>query len=132
MSKILIVDDAAIMRTLLIRAVKEAGFNLELILEAGDGAEGIQRLADHPDIRLVLCDVNMPGMDGFEFVRTVRGRRSTEDLPIVIVTTEGREDALDELMAEGASAAIHKPFCPADLREVLEPYLGHLVRGETD
>ena len=89
MNKLLIVDDSATMRKIVMRVLRQAGIQAQTILEACNGLEGLKQLTENPDIELVLSDVNMPLMDGVEFVKVVR--QSGSQVPIIMITTESGE-----------------------------------------
>jgi two-component system, chemotaxis family, chemotaxis protein CheY len=120
MSSVLIVDDSSTMRKIITRSLRQAGFDLEVITEAGDGHEGLSAL-EKVTVDLILSDINMPNMDGLEFVKRVRARGIMT--PIVMITTEGGEDVIRDAMSSGASSSIRKPFTPAHLQEKLGRYL---------
>ena len=86
------------------------------IFEAGDGIEGLNALGSNK-VDLVLSDINMPNMDGLEFIKQVRAKGIA--VPIVMITTEGGEDILKEAISSGASDSIKKPFTPEQLNEKL-------------
>ena len=118
MANILIVDDSSTMRKIISRSLRQAGLPIDDILEAGDGIEGINVLqTSGKTINLILSDINMPNMDGLEFVKAVRANGYT--MPIVMITTEGGEDVIAEAMASGAKDSIKKPFTPEQLGEKL-------------
>jgi len=118
MANILIVDDSSTMRKIISRSLRQAGLPIDDILEAGDGIEGINALqTSGKTINLILSDINMPNMDGLEFVKAVRANGYT--MPIVMITTEGGEDVIAEAMASGAKDSIKKPFTPEQLGEKL-------------
>ncbi len=120
MSSVLIVDDSSTMRKIITRSLRQAGFDLDAITEAGDGHEGLAAL-ERVKVDLILSDINMPNMDGLEFVKRVRARGIMT--PIVMITTEGGEDVIREAMTSGASSSIRKPFTPDRLQEKLGKYL---------
>lgn len=114
---VLIVDDSGVMRKLVARALRQAGIAPDKILEAGDGVEGLEVLADN-SVDLIVSDWNMPNMDGLTFVKELR---KTTQTPVVIITTEGGESKVAEAMANGANGHIKKPFTPEMLKEVIGP-----------
>lgn len=116
MANVLIVDDSSTMRKIISRSLRQAGLPVDDIFEAGDGIEGLNVLGDK-NVDLVLSDINMPNMDGLEFIKQVRGNGN--DVPIVMITTEGGEDIIKEALSSGASASIKKPFTPDQLNEKL-------------
>ena len=118
--RILIVDDSSVMRKIVTRGLRQAGFKMDEVLEAGNGQEGLDALKAQSDVQLILSDWNMPIMDGLTFVKGVRG--SGNNTPIIMVTTEGGETKLNAAMEAGANGSIKKPFTPDVLRETLGQY----------
>jgi two-component system, chemotaxis family, chemotaxis protein CheY len=116
MGNVLIVDDSSTMRKIISRSLRQAGLQVDDIYEAGDGVEGLSAM-EGKSIQLILSDINMPNMDGLEFIKSVRAKGI--DVPIVMITTEGGEDILKEAMSNGASDSIKKPFTPDQLNEKL-------------
>ena len=116
MANVLIVDDSSTMRKIISRSLRQAGLPVDDIFEAGDGIEGLNALAANK-VDLILSDINMPNMDGLEFVKTVRGNGN--NTPIVMITTEGGEDIIKDAISSGASDSIKKPFTPDQLNEKL-------------
>ncbi|MFI5114144.1 MAG: response regulator, partial [Terriglobales bacterium] len=116
----LIVDDSAVMRKIVERCLRQAGIELEKVLEAGNGAEALGVLRDNP-VDLILCDINMPVMDGLEFVRQVGTVESAKGVPIVMITTEGSESHVVQALSAGARGYIRKPFTPDQVKEHVLP-----------
>jgi len=116
MANVLIVDDSSTMRKIISRSLRQAGLPVDDIYEAGDGIEGLNAL-NGKKVDLILSDINMPNMDGLEFIKQVRANGN--DVPIVMITTEGGEDIIKEAISSGASASIKKPFTPDQLNEKL-------------
>ena len=116
MGNVLIVDDSSTMRKIISRSLRQAGLQVEEIYEAGDGIEGLSAL-EGKTVSLILSDINMPNMDGLEFIKCVRGKGI--GVPIVMITTEGGEDILKEAINNGANDSIKKPFTPDQLNEKL-------------
>ena len=118
MANILIVDDSSTMRKIISRSLRQAGLPVDDILEGGDGIEGLNVLqTSGKTIDLILSDINMPNMDGLEFVKAVRANGFT--MPVVMITTEGGEDVIADAIASGAKDSIKKPFTPEQLNEKL-------------
>lgn len=117
MANILIVDDSSTMRKIISRSLRQAGLSVGEIYEAGDGIEGLGVIASGKSIELILSDINMPNMDGLEFVKAVRANGNKT--PIVMITTEGGEEIIADAIASGASDSIKKPFTPEQLMEKL-------------
>jgi two-component system chemotaxis response regulator CheY len=114
---ILVVDDSAVMRAMIIRTLRLSGVPLGEVIEAGNGVEAIERVADHW-VDLMLLDINMPVMDGAAVIERLRADPLTESLPIVVVSTERSETRVAALRAQGVDF-VHKPFTPEQLRDTL-------------
>ena len=114
---VLVVDDSAVMRQMVVRTLKMSGLPLGTVLEAANGEEGLFVLQDQW-VDLLLLDVNMPVMNGEEMLRRVRASPETENLPVIVVSTEGSETRLAALHELGASI-VHKPFAPETLRDTI-------------
>ncbi|MBF0295753.1 MAG: response regulator [Magnetococcales bacterium] len=123
--RVLIVDDSSVMRKIVARGLRQAGFKITDILEAGDGQEALNLLKTDSNFKLILSDWNMPVMDGLQFVKEVRGNiPQIKNIPIVMVTTEGGESKVTAAMEAGANGHIKKPFTPETLQESLQRFLG--------
>ena len=109
--KVLVVDDSQTVRQQVSIALSQAGYE---VLEAGDGVEGFDKISADEEIKLVVCDVNMPRMNGLEMVEKVRGESKYDKLPIVMLTTEGAPQLIARAKKAGAKGWIVKPF-KADL-----------------
>jgi two-component system chemotaxis sensor kinase CheA len=119
--RLLVVDDALTVRELQRSILERAGFE---VLVAGDGLDALAQL-DHADVELVLTDVEMPRMNGFELTRAIRARPGTQNLPVVIVTTLASEAHRREGMEAGADGYIVKAnFDERALLEVVERMIG--------
>ncbi len=125
MSKVraLIVDDSSVMRKIVERSLRQAGVDVEKVIEAGNGAEALAALRQGP-VDLILCDINMPVMDGLEFVRQAAKEENTKGIPIVMITTEGSESHVVQALSCGARGYIRKPFTPEQVKEHVLPLLG--------
>ena len=110
---IMIVDDSASLRQVVGIALKGAGYD---VIEACDGKDALSKLTGQK-VHLIVSDVNMPNMDGFEFVRTARGQDF--GAPIIMVTTEGSEDRVRDALESGVQGYVVKPFTADDLKEAL-------------
>jgi len=107
MAKILVVDDAAGIRNQVSTFLVENGY--ETIL-AEDGGDGIEKLKDNPDIKLIISDVNMPGTDGLTMVEKIRGELGNEEVKVIMLTTERRPDLKKRAKAVGVKGWLVKPF----------------------
>jgi two-component system, chemotaxis family, chemotaxis protein CheY len=118
----LIVDDSSVMRKLVERGLKQAGIMLDEVLEAGNGAEALAILQESK-VDIVLCDINMPVMDGLEFVKQLASVEKAKGVPVVMITTEGSESHVVQALTSGARGYIRKPFSAAQIRERIVPIL---------
>jgi len=113
---ILIVDDSTSLRTVVRLALSRHGYD---VLEAGDGLVALEVLAKTPKVHLIVSDVNMPNMDGISFVTELKQHPRHRFIPVVMLTTEGEEDAKNRGRAAGAKAWIVKPFNPPQLLDAV-------------
>ena len=119
----LIVDDSSVMRKIVERSLRQAGIELAKVFEAGNGAEALGVLKEN-QVDLILCDINMPVMDGLEFIKQLPGVANAKDVPVVMITTEGSETHVVQALSCGARGYIRKPFTPEQVREQVMPVLG--------
>jgi two-component system chemotaxis response regulator CheY len=115
---VMVIDDSASFRTVVTLALKRVGYT---VIEAGDGRDAVRKLDAQP-IDLIVCDVNMPEMDGISFVRHVRGTAKYSKTPVIMLTTETTEAKKQAGRAVGANAWITKPFQPSKLVELVSSY----------
>ena len=108
---ILVVDDSASLRRVVSLALTAAGYD---IIEAGDGVEGLKKLAElaGKKVHLIISDVNMPRMDGIEFVTELKKQSAFKFTPVIMLTTEGDDEIKMAGRNAGAKAWIIKPFNP--------------------
>jgi two-component system, chemotaxis family, chemotaxis protein CheY len=109
---ILTVDDSPSIRMLLRFALSGQGY---AVAEAEDGIAALEWLAANDCPELMITDINMPRMDGFDLVETVRARGPHSDMPIIVLSTESSEDKIGRAREAGADGWIVKPFDPAQL-----------------
>ena len=115
---ILIVDDSAAIRKILQRMLGQAGLCLGRILEAGDGAEALEKLKGE-SVQLILSDINMPNMDGIQLLTELKSKAEFKDIPVFMITTEGGQATVMEAVQLGASGYIRKPFTPDQIKNTL-------------
>lgn len=120
---VLIVDDSATIRQMVRKTLKMAGLDVGNVYEAGNGIEALARLNEHP-IAVMLVDINMPTMNGVQLLSRMQENQRLKGIPIVIVSTEGSQQRIEELESIGAFGYVRKPFHPEQLRDVLKPLLG--------
>ncbi|MCD6472306.1 response regulator [Candidatus Aerophobetes bacterium] len=117
---ILIVDDSITMRKILKHHLTQIGYSN--IKEAPNGAEGLKKLEEE-EINLIICDWNMPEMNGLQFLHTVRAIDNYQNIPIVMVTTVNTQDEVMAALKAGASSYITKPFSKEDLKTKINQLL---------
>ena len=109
---ILVVDDSGSFRTVVKLALQKAGY---AVIEAGDGQAALGKLDGGSKVHLIVCDVNMPVMDGLTFLKQVKTLPAYKFTPVIMLTTESQESKKAEGRAAGAKAWITKPFQPSQL-----------------
>jgi two-component system, chemotaxis family, chemotaxis protein CheY len=123
----LIIDDSAVMRKVIERALRQSGLGITEILEASNGEEALGVLradnASPTKIGLILSDINMPVMDGLQFLEARRDQRLAEGVPVVMITTEGSEPFVLRAIAAGAQGYICKPFTADQVKARVVPLL---------
>jgi two-component system, chemotaxis family, chemotaxis protein CheY len=119
---VLIVDDSAVMRKIVERTLRQAGIAISTVLEASSGAQGLELLQQNR-VGLVLTDINMPEMDGLEFLRLARDQKLAPEAPFVMITTESSEERVLQAIGNGAQGYIRKPFTAEQVIERVLPLL---------
>ena len=124
---VLVVDDSMSMRAIIKKIIGMSGFDVGEIAEAGNGLEALAMLEDFwADV--VLTDIHMPEMDGVELLKKIKSNPVTEDLAVVMITTESRDEVVSGALEMGAAGYIKKPFRPEDIKALL----GEILGGEKD
>ncbi|MDX9714971.1 MAG: response regulator [Dissulfurispiraceae bacterium] len=116
---ILIVDDSASMRQLVTFTLKDAGYD---VIAAVNGKDALSKLGG-AKIDMVVTDLNMPEMDGIEFIKAFRGTPGNKFVPIVMLTTESQESKKQQGKEAGASGWLVKPFVPDQLKDVIKRFV---------
>jgi len=119
--KFLVVDDSSTMRRIIKNTLARLGH--KEVIEGEDGVEGWKALTENDDIDVLITDWNMPNMNGLELVQKVRAEKKYEDMPIIMVTTEGGKTEVITALKAGVNNYIVKPFTPPVLKEKLEAVL---------
>jgi two-component system chemotaxis response regulator CheY len=109
--RILTIDDSKTMRDMLMLTLADAGFD---VIQAVDGKDGIDML-ERENVDVVITDINMPRMDGYEVVRQLRARPEHKTTPILVLTTESEVDKKNIAREAGATGWLVKPFDPERL-----------------
>lgn len=112
--RFLVVDDFSTMRRIICNLLKESGFTDTM--EAEDGAVALQKLRSR-QFDFVVCDINMPNLNGFQLLETVKADASLKHIPFLMVTAEARKEDIVLAAQSGASGYIVKPFTKATLEE---------------
>jgi two-component system, chemotaxis family, chemotaxis protein CheY len=115
---VLIVDDSAAIRKILLRVLKQADVPLGEVLEAGDGVEALEKLKTKK-VGLILSDINMPNMDGLQLLSQLRNDPDYRSVPVVMITTEGSQNKVLEAVNLGAAGYVRKPFTADQIKEKL-------------
>jgi two-component system chemotaxis response regulator CheY len=115
---VLIVDDSTAIRKILHRVLNQTEIPLGSVHEAGDGLEALAVLREKP-VRLIFSDINMPNMDGLQFLAQLRANDNWKQIPVVMITTEGSQARVMEAIDLGASGYVRKPFTPDQIKDKL-------------
>jgi two-component system chemotaxis response regulator CheY len=118
----LIVDDSSVIRKIVERALRQAGLDPLVVHEAGSGSEGLEALKTKP-VDLILSDIDMPAMDGLEFLRQIQAQNLALGVPVVMITTESSEEHVKQAILAGAQGYIRKPFTAEQVKERVLPLL---------
>jgi two-component system chemotaxis response regulator CheY len=122
MLDVLIVDDSAAIRKILQRVLRQTDLPIGTIFEAGDGREALESLKTNA-VGLILSDINMPNMDGLEFLTELKASEAWMKVPVVMVSTEGSQAKVLEAVEKGAVGYVRKPFTAEQIKEKLAGFL---------
>ena len=123
----LIVDDSSVMRKIVERSLRQAGIDPLIVHEAGSGTEALDVLRGK-QVDLILSDINMPSMDGLEFLRQILAQNLAPGVPVVMITTESSEEHVRQAIQAGARGYIRKPFTADEVKERVLPLLQSVVK----
>jgi CheY-like chemotaxis protein len=112
--KVLVVDDSKLMHKMY-----EVMLRQYPLVYALDGRQALDRLREHEDVDLVLLDINMPNMNGLEFLAQLKAGGGRDGMSVIIITTEGRDEDATRGLEAGASAYIKKPFHSEEILNVI-------------
>ena len=121
-TRTLSVDDSTVMRKIVERSLRQAGLDPLIVYEAGSGTDGLEMLRTKT-VDLILSDINMPSMDGLEFLRQLRSQNLAPGVPVVMITTESSEEHVKQAILAGAQGYIRKPFTAEQVKERVLPLL---------
>jgi len=126
---VLIVDDSRSMRAVIKKTISMSGFKMDECLEAENGREALDVLAkDWVD--MIISDINMPEMNGLEFVEELKKDSLLKAIPVIVISTEGSEKRIQNAFDLGAKGFITKPFLPEEIKKVLYEVIGVSDEGE--
>ncbi|HRR41956.1 MAG TPA: response regulator [Syntrophales bacterium] len=126
---VLIVDDSGAMRSVIKKVITISGFKLDQCLEAGNGREALEKLKQNW-VDVIVSDINMPEMNGLELLKALQQDPLYQNIPTIIISTEGSSERMHEALEAGAKEFIKKPFLPEDIRRVLYNVIGVGSDGE--
>ncbi len=121
--KILIVEDSSTARKVIKKTIGLSGLPVAEILQAENGKKALEVLNDSW-VDLILTDLNMPEMSGMELVDHLKGDEFLNSIPVVIVSTEGSQERIDQLNQKGICGFLRKPFQPEQIKEIINNILG--------
>ena len=122
--KMLVVDDSQLLHKMYELVLRRYVVRGTSVVHAYDGAQALDLLGVHADIDLILLDVNMPKMDGIEFLRRRQPDAALARIPVIVISTEGKEQDAQLAIAEGAVDYLTKPFDPSRLHAKIESVIG--------
>lgn len=121
--RVLIVDDSPAMRAFVRRVLNVSGFDLAECFEASNGREALALLRTEW-VDAILTDINMPNMDGEEFLRQLAADELLKSIPAFVISTDATKQRIGQMLTLGARGYLAKPFLPEELRGELERMLG--------
>ena len=120
---VLIVDDSNSMRSVIKKIIAISGFKMDQCYEAGNGKQALDVLSK-VWVDVILSDLNMPEMNGLEFLSALKGDNLLKEIPVIVVSTEGSDERKKVVLEMGASEFIQKPFSPEYVRKILYKVIG--------
>ena len=112
--KALVIDDSSLIHKMFKLMLPQS-----TVVCAADGREALQKLAAEPDVDLIFLDINMPTMNGLEFLAQVKADAALAQIPVIIVSTEGKEEDTIRGLRAGAAAYVKKPFRNEALQDLI-------------
>lgn len=126
---VLIVDDSNSMRAVIKKIISISGFKIDQCIEAGNGKEALEALTDNW-VDVIVSDINMPEMNGFELLKTLKEDNLLKNIPVILITTESSEGRMQDAFNLGAKGFIKKPFTPEEVKKILYEVIGVSDEGE--
>ncbi len=121
LKKVLVVEDSELLHNMYQLALKR--YEDCQYVKANNGREGLDVLASEHDVDLILLDINMPIMNGIEFLQAIKQQEAYQEIPVIIISTEGKEEDTKRGLEMGARAYITKPFQSVMLHELIDQVL---------
>ena len=126
--RVVVIDDAPVVREVIVRNLKKIGFAEDNIFEAEDGLDGVNLLRSEK-VDLIISDWNMPKMDGLELLRTIKDYPELAAIPFIMITSESEKEKVEEAFKVGVNQYICKPFKPDYFKEKIQQTLGKDLYG---
>ena len=126
---VLIVDDSNSMRAVIKKIVTISGFQMDKCLEANNGREAMEVLSTNW-IDIIISDINMPEVNGLELLDQLQKNDTLKEIPVIMITTEGSAERMQEAFKRGAKGFVKKPFLPDEIKKVLYDVIGVGENGE--
>ena len=126
---VLIVDDSNSMRAVIKKIISISGFKIDQCVEAGNGKEALEALTDNW-VDVIVSDINMPEMNGFELLKSLKEDDLLKNIPVILITTESSEKRMQDAFNLGAKGFIKKPFAPEEVKRILYEVIGVSDEGE--
>ncbi len=120
--RVLVVDDSAVIRKVVIRALGQTGLTLEDVQQASDGSEALNIMKTN-EFNLVLSDINMPNMDGIQMLAAMQEDPRLKLIPVIMITTEGSQSKVMDAAKLGAKGLVRKPFVPEQIKQKISECL---------
>jgi len=122
--KILIVEDSELLHQMYEIVFRQYRVRQGVLLHAYNGKKALDLLAQHPDVDLILLDINMPVMSGLEFLQFCNSQQVFRNIPVIVVSTEGKKDDTLRALRSGARGYVTKPFRPEHLHALIDRIFG--------
>ncbi len=120
---VLVVDDSMSMRAVIKKIITLSGFQMDKCLEASNGRQALELLAENW-VDVILSDINMPEINGLQLLEELGKNETLREIPVIMITTEGSGERMEEAFKRGAKGFIKKPFLPEQIRKVLYDVIG--------
>jgi two-component system chemotaxis response regulator CheY len=126
---LLIVDDSISMRAVIKKIITISGFQMDKCLEANNGREAMDLLSTNW-IDVIISDINMPEVNGLELLDQLKKNDTLKEIPVIMITTEGSSERMQEAFNRGAKGFVKKPFLPEEIKKILYDVIGVGENGE--